>query len=77
MEGFNMRWKNGCLHKEDFYTVASAMNIINRMMMVPHMAGFTDDDGTDYYAVDMLYDREDVLDAIKVLNSFMNIKEDA
>ena len=72
-----MRWKNGCLHKEDFCTVASAMNTINQMMMVPHMAGFTDDDGTDYYAVDMLHDREVILDAIKVLNSFMNIKEDA
>lgn len=37
------------------------------------MAGFTDDDGTDYYAVDMLRDREDILNALKVLSSFMNI----
>lgn len=71
-----MRWKNGCLHKKDFCTVMYAMDTINKMMMVPPMAGFTDDDGTDYYAVDMLRDREDILDAIKVLNSFMNIKED-
>lgn len=70
-----MRWKNGCLHKDDFIEVAWAMKVIGNMIMVPHMAGFTDKDGTDFYAVDILMDPEDVKKALKILNKFYPYKE--
>lgn len=70
-----MRWKNGCLHKDDFNNLAWAMKVIANMIMVPHMAGFTDEDGTDYYAVDTLMDPEDVKKALKILNEIYPDKE--
>lgn len=70
-----MRWKNGCLHKDDFNDVAWAMKVISNMIMVPHMAGFTDEDGTDYYAVDTLMDPRDVKKALKILNEIYPDKE--
>ena len=70
-----MRWNNGCLHKDDFNNLAWSMKVIGNMMMVPHMSGFTDDDGEDYYAVDMLMDYEDIKNAVKILNEFLSITD--
>lgn len=67
-----MRWKNGCLHKDDFNDLAWAMNVVGNIMMVPHLAGFTDEDGTDYYAFDQLRDWEDIFRAIEILNQLIS-----
>lgn len=67
-----MRWKNGCLHKDDFNNLTWAMNTVSNIMMVPHLAGFTDKDGTDYYAFDQLRDWKEIIHAVEILNDLVS-----
>ena len=64
-------WKNGCLPKEEFQCVASAMKVVEKAMMVPHLAGFVEND-QDYWAVDLIMEPNEIREAVKILNDFAN-----
>ena len=68
-----MEWKQGCLKSDDFWRVASAMHVIGNAMMRPALGGF-DENGVSYFAVDLLYEPEDIKNAIQVVQEFMGVK---
>lgn len=64
-------FKNKCLPKEEFGQIALAMENIGRAIMVPHLAGFVED-GQDYYTVDFIVTPNELIQAVKILNDFVN-----
>ena len=64
-------WKNGCLPKEEFQNVASAMKVIEKAIMVPHLAGFIENK-QDYWTVDLIMEPDEIKEAVKILNDFAN-----
>ena len=64
-------WKNGCLPKEEFQNVAFSMKVIEKAIMVPHLAGFIENK-QDYWAVDLIMGPDEIKEAVKILNDFAN-----
>lgn len=65
-------WKDGCLPKEEWKCVAYAMKTIGDAIMNPYLGGFTED-GQDYWAVDFIAEPDEIREALKILNDFVNM----
>ena len=64
-------WNKGCLPKEEFQCVASAIKTIEKAMMIPNLAGFVEN-GQDYWAVDLIMEPDEIKESVKILNDFTN-----
>ena len=66
----NFHWKRGCLRADDFQTLVAAIYTIQNGIHYPHLGGFTDSDGTDYYTVDWIAEPNDFANAVSILLDF-------
>lgn len=68
-------WYKGCLPSNEFRQVGEAINIISNSIVYPCLGGMTitNEKGmkTNYDAVDLLRDKEDIKKALDILNSFI------
>lgn len=68
-------WYKGCLPSNEFRQVGKAINIISNSIVYPCLGGMTitNEKGmkTNYDAVDLLRDKEDIKKALDILNSFI------
>lgn len=68
-------WYKGCLPSNEFRKVGEAINIISNSIVYPCLGGMTitNEKGmkTNYDAVDLLRDKEDIKKALDILNSFI------
>ena len=69
-----MEWKGPRLRKDDFDRVIYAQHVLNNFVFPA--TGGQEYDGVSYCDVVLMYERRDVVNALKTLIEFVNIKKE-
>ena len=60
-----MKMIDGCVSKDDATKIQNMINVINGIYV--GRAGFTDEDGNDFKAIELIYDRDEIEESLKTL----------
>lgn len=64
-------WNDKFLRSDCYYKLRDAITVLGNMIFYPPASGMTKN-GVDYLPVYMMYTREEINDALKVVQDFMD-----
>lgn len=64
-------FKNGCLPQDEWNILNNARMDLQDSFYATAMEGFTDENGIDFYPIDLIILPDDIKKAVKIFNSFV------